>query len=104
MDIPLHPLVVAEMARGRDFLDRVTAARRAVATTECTVACPDGDNTITFDGDGMVVAAVFTEDIFSRYPGEQLGEQLTTLCRQGYAAIDESVDDAIAQALRGSAT
>ena len=46
MDIPLHPKVVTEIARGRDFLDRIRSARRNIAGLSVTVPCPDGDNEI----------------------------------------------------------
>jgi hypothetical protein len=91
MDIPLHPAVVTEMARGREFLDRVSAARRNVKDLTVTIPCPDGDNTIVFGGDGMVRDATFVDDIFDRYPGEQLSELLMAMSAEGYADVATKV-------------
>ncbi|HUO36393.1 MAG TPA: hypothetical protein VMU34_00375 [Mycobacterium sp.] len=95
MDIPLHPAVVTEMERGRDFLDRIGAARRRIEQARIQVDCPDGDNQIVFDGAGMVVDATFVEDIFDRYRGDELGELLTLMCETGYQRTCEHVTAAV---------
>ena len=86
---PLHPDVVNEIARGREFLDRIRAARRTLAGLAVTVPCPDGDDQITLGGDGMVTGAHFTDDIFSRYPGDELGELLLAMCEEGFAQVSQ---------------
>ncbi|WP_006244116.1 hypothetical protein [Mycolicibacterium tusciae] len=91
MDIPLHPQVVSTMARGREFLESVRAARRSVAGLQVTVPCPDGDNTIDFGGDGMVADASFVEDIFTRYPGDKLSELLLAMSEEGYSQVATKV-------------
>lgn len=91
MDIPLHPQVVSTIARGREFVDNIRAARRAVAGLEVPVSCPDGDNTIVFAGDGMVADATFAEDIFTRYPADKLGELLLAMAEEGYAQVAAKV-------------
>lgn len=91
MDIPLHPQVVGEVARGRGFIDSVAAARRALAGMQVTVPCPDGDNTIVFGGDGMVADATFVEDIFTRYPGDKLSELLLAMAEEGYSQVSTKV-------------
>ena len=91
MDIPLHPLVVAEIARGREFLDQIRAARRTIEALQVTVTCPDGDNQIVFGGDGMVVDATFADDVFARHPGEALNELLLVMAEQGYAQVSQKV-------------
>lgn len=101
MEIPLHPAVAAEIPRGRDFLERVHAARRGIEDLTVTVPCPDGDNKIVFCGDGMMVDATFAEDLFKRYPGEQLGELLLAMCEEGYAQILAEVTAAVTAAREG---
>lgn len=101
MDIPLHPAVVAEMRRGREFLERLAAARRDIDTTRITVSCPDGDNQIVFDGAGMVTDATFADDIFERYPRDELGELLTVLCEAGYERTSQAITAAVNAALVG---
>lgn len=96
MDIPLHPAVVTEIARGREFLDRIRNARRNVEALRVTVPCPDGDNEIVFGGDGMVVAATFTEDVFRRYPGDKLGELLLAMSEEGFAQVSTQVTAEVA--------
>jgi len=91
MDIPLHPQVVSTMARGREFLESVRAARRSVAGLQVTVPCPDGDNAIVFGGDGMVADASFVEDIFTRYPGDKLSELLLAMSEEGYSQVATKV-------------
>lgn len=68
-EIPLHPLVTAEIARGRQFLEQIRAARRNIEQLRVTVSCPDEDNEIVFAGDGMVIDATFIDDVFARHPG-----------------------------------
>lgn len=99
MDIPLHPAVTAEIARGREFLERVSAARRNVAGLTVTVPCPDGDNEIVFAGDGMVADATFVDDIFDRYPGERLSELLLAMSAEGYAQVSSKVTAEVAAIL-----
>ncbi len=85
MDIPLHPLVVTEMARGREFLDRVRAARQTLAETQVSIPFPDqGGGEIVFNGEGMVIDADFPDDIFDRFPGEKLSDTLTAMCQEAY--------------------
>jgi hypothetical protein len=91
MDIPLHPLVVAEIARGREFLEQIRAARRNIEQLRVTVSCPDGDNQIVFGGDGMVVDATFTDDVFARHPGGALSELLLVIADEGYAQVSQKV-------------
>lgn len=91
MDIPLHPQVVTEIARGREFLDRIQAARRNIEGLRVTVPCPDGDNEIVFGGDGMVIAATFTEDVFNRYRGDKLSELLLAMSEEGFAQVSTKV-------------
>jgi DNA-binding protein YbaB len=91
MDIPLHPLVVAEIARGREFLEQIRAARRNIEQLRVTVSCPDGDNQIVFGGDGMVVDATFTDDVFARHPGAALSELLLAMAEEGYAQVSQKV-------------
>jgi hypothetical protein len=99
MDIPLHPAVVNEMACGREFLDRVRAARRGIANTKVVVFSPDGNSQIMFGGDGMVVDAAFTDDVFDRYPGDKLGDLLTAMCEEGFGGVSQRVSAAVAEAL-----
>ena len=99
MDIPLHPKVVTEIARGREFLDRIRSARRTIAGLRITVPCPDGDNEIVFAGDGMVVDATFVEDVFGRYPGEELGELLLAMSAEGFAQVSTKVTAEVAGVL-----
>ncbi|MEN4449108.1 MAG: hypothetical protein EKK51_09675 [Mycolicibacterium sp.] len=99
MDIPLHPAVTAEIARGRELLERVRTARRNVAALKVTIPCPDGDNTITFAGDGMVTDAAFVDDIFDRYPGAELRELLLDMSAEGYAQVSSKVTGEVAAAL-----
>lgn len=91
MDIPLHPQVAGEIVRGREFLESVRAARRAQKELKVAVPCPDGDNTIVFDGDGMVDDATFVEDIFTRYPGDKLSELLLAMAEEGYSQVSAKV-------------
>ena len=99
MDIPLHPKVVTEIARGREFLERISRARRGIDTMRTTVACPEGDNQIVFDGAGMVVDATFCEEVFDRHPSDKLGDLLTAMCAEGYERVSEAVTDAVSEAL-----
>lgn len=99
MDIPLHPRVATEIARGRDFLDRIRSARRAITGLKVTVACPDGDNEIVFAGDGMVADATFVEDVFDRYPGDKLSELLLAMSEEGYAQVSTKVTAEVASVL-----
>jgi len=99
MDIPLHPAVTNEIVRGREFLERVRTARRNVAGLEVTIDCPDGDNTITFAGDGMVTDATFVDDIFDRYPGKELSTLLLEMSAEGYAQVSSKVTAEVAAAL-----
>lgn len=91
MTMPLHPAVVHEMARGREFLERIRQARRNIARLQKSVPCPDGDNEIVFGGDGMVIDATFVDDIFDRYPGGELSELLLAMCETGFAQVSEQV-------------
>ncbi|OFJ51847.1 hypothetical protein BEL07_20520 [Mycolicibacterium grossiae] len=91
MDIPLHPQTVNTIANGRGFLESVRAARRGLKNIQVTVPCPDGDNTIVFDGEGMVADATFVEDIFTRYPGDKLGELLLAMSEEGYSQVSTKV-------------
>ena len=99
MDIPLHPRVATEIARGRDFLDRIRSARRAITGLKVTVACPDGDNEIVFAGDGMVADATFVEDVFDRYRGDKLSELLLAMSEEGYAQVSTKVTAEVASVL-----
>ena len=99
MDIPLHPAVSTEIARGREFLDRIRNARRTVEGLRVTVPCPDGDNEIIFGGDGMVVADSFTEDVFSRYPGDKLSELLLAMSEEGFNQVSTKVTAEVASVL-----
>jgi hypothetical protein len=91
MDIPLHPAVVAEITRGREFVEQLTTARRHLEGLRVHVTCPDGDNEIVFGGDAMLMAATFTDDLFDRYPGTQLRELLLTMCEEGFQQVCEKV-------------
>ncbi|MBS4730600.1 YbaB/EbfC family nucleoid-associated protein [Mycobacterium sp. SM1] len=99
MDIPLHPAVVAEMARGREFLEQIRAARRNIEQLRVEVTCPDGDNVIVFAGDGMVIDATFAEDLFDRYPGDKLSELLLAMSEEGFAQVSEKVSEQVAAIL-----
>lgn len=99
MDIPLHPAVVNEMARGREFLERVRAARQGIESMCVNVSCPDGDNQIVFGGDGMVIDAVFADDMFDRYPGDKLGDLLTAMCEEGFERVSTKVTAAVTEVL-----
>lgn len=95
MDIPLHPVVVAEMARGREFLDRIRAARQAITDAQVTIPFPDGNGSLTFNGEGMIIAADIAEDIFDRYPGaDDLSDVLTAMCQEGYQQLSSAADQA----------
>lgn len=96
MDIPLHPAVATEIARGREFLDRIRDARHNVAGLRVTIPCPDGDNEIVFGGDGMVVAATFTDEVFTRYPGDKLSDLLLAMAEEGFAQVSEKVTAEVA--------
>ncbi|KEF94843.1 hypothetical protein K883_05267 [Mycobacterium sp. TKK-01-0059] len=96
MDIPLHPAVSAEMARGQQFLERIRAARRNLEQLRVTVSCPDGDNTLVFDGDGMIVEASFAEDLFDRYPGDKLSELLLAMSEEGFSQVSQHVSAQVA--------
>ncbi|MCH9731968.1 MAG: hypothetical protein K0U84_20220 [Actinomycetia bacterium] len=96
MEIPLHPAVSAEIRRGRDLLDRVRALKHELANLTVTVPCPDGDNTIVLNGEGMIVEATFAEDLFERYPGQALGELLLVMWEEGFAQICAKVTDVVA--------
>lgn len=96
MDIPLHPAVAAEMARGRAFLEQIRSARRNLEKLRVTVSCPDGDNKLVFDGDGMVVEASFTEDLFDRYPGDKLSELLLAMSEEGFSQVSHEVSAQVA--------
>ena len=99
MDIPLHPKVETEIARGREFLDRIRSARRTIAGLRVTVPCPDGDNEIVFGGDGMVVDATFAEDVFGRYPADKLSELLLAMSEEGFAQVSTKVTAEVAGVL-----
>ena len=99
MDIPLHPKVETEIARGREFLDRIRSARRTIAGLRVTVPCPDGDNEIVFGGDGMVVDATFAEDVFGRYPADKLSELLLAMSAEGFAQVSSKVTAEVAGVL-----
>jgi len=99
MEIPLHPAVTAEMARGREFLEQIRSARRNLEQLRVTVSCPDGDNKIVFDGDGMVVDATFTEDLFDRYPGSKLSDLLLAMSEEGFSQVSEKVTAEVAAVL-----
>lgn len=99
MTMPLHPAVVNEIARGREFLDRVRQANRNISRLQKTVPCPEGDNEIVFGGDGMVIDATFAEDIFDRHNGDELSELLLAMCEEGFAQIAQQVDAEVASAL-----
>ncbi|MDT5083750.1 MAG: hypothetical protein QOJ61_793 [Mycobacterium sp.] len=99
MDIPLHPKVVTEIARGREFLDRIRSARRTIAGLRVTVPCPDGDNEIVLAGDGMVVDATFAEDVFDRYPGDELGALLLAMSEEGFAQVSTKVTAEVSSVL-----
>ncbi len=96
---PVHPLVTTEIARGREFLDRVRTARRNVAGLQVTIPCPDGDNEIVFSGEGMVADATFVDEVFDRYPGDRLSELLLAMSAEGYAQVSTKVDAEVAAAL-----
>jgi hypothetical protein len=96
MDIPLHPQVAGEIERGRAFLERVRSARRNVESLRVTVPCPDGDNEIVVAGDGMIADATFVDEIFDRYPGEQLGELLLAMSEEGFAQVSTKVTAEVA--------
>lgn len=96
MDIPLHPAVVTEIARGREFLEQIRSARRGIEGLRLQVPCPDGDNEIVFGGDGMVVDATFADDLFDRYPGDKLGELLLAMSEAGFCQVSEKINAAIA--------
>lgn len=95
-EIPLHPAVVAEMARGREFLEQISTARRNIERLQVTVACPDGDNQIVFGGDGMVIDAAFAEDLFDRYPGNELRELLLAMSEEGFGEVSLKVSAEVA--------
>ena len=99
MDIPLHPTVVTEIARGQEFLDRIRSARRTIAGLHVTVPCPDGDNEIVFAGDGMVLDATFVDDVFDRYPGAKLAELLLAMSEEGFAQVSTKVTAEVAGVL-----
>ncbi|MFV8227411.1 hypothetical protein [Mycolicibacterium fortuitum] len=100
MDIPLHPAVTSEIARGRDFLDRVRSARRNVEGMQITIPCPDGDNEIVFAGDGMVIDATFVDEVFDRYPSsDKLSELLLAMSAEGYAQVSAKVTAEVATIL-----
>lgn len=99
MDIPLHPVVVTEMARGREFLEQIRSARRNLEQLRVRVTCPDGDNELVFDGDGMVVDATFTEDLFDRYPGNKLSDLLLAMSEEGFSQVSEKVSAQVAAVL-----
>lgn len=99
MTMPLHPAVVNEIARGREFLDRVRQANRNIARLQKTVPCPDGDNEIMFGGDGMVIDATFAEDVLDRHSGDELSELLLAMCEEGFAQISQQVDEEVASVL-----
>jgi hypothetical protein len=96
MDIPLHPAVVTEIARGREFLEQIRAARRNIKNLRVTVGCPEGDSEIIFGGDGMVADATFAEDLFDRYPGEKLRELLLAMSEEGFAQVSQKVTAEVA--------
>lgn len=91
MDIPNHPLVDARINTGRDFVGRLSDAQHSIDTAKVAVQCPDGDNTIVFDGAAMVVEATFTDDLFDRYPGDELGDLLADMCKEGYDRVKKHV-------------
>lgn len=99
MDIPLHPAVLTEVRRGQQFLTRVARAQSLIEGTRVTVLCPDGVKTVVFGGDAMVVEATFADDVFDRYPGNELGDLLTALCEEGFVRVSQSACDAVAEAL-----
>lgn len=100
MDIPLHPAVTTEIARGREFLENVRSARRNVEGMQVTIPCPDGDNEIVFAGDGMVVDATFVDEVFDRYPStDQLSELLHAMAAEGYAQVSQKVTAEVAAIL-----
>lgn len=98
-EIPLHPAVIAEMARGREFLEQLSTARRNIERLTVTTACPDGDNQIVFGGDGMVIDAAFTEDLFDRYPGDTLRDLLLAMCEEGFGEVSAKVSAEVAAIL-----
>lgn len=98
---PLHPQLIAERQRGDAFIERVAQARRSIGSTRVTVTCDDGDNRITFDGYGMVVAAEFADDLFDRYTEAELGDLLTAMCAEGYAKLERQVTTITGSALQG---
>ena len=78
-----------------------SSALRAAKSQPCdsTVPCPDGDNEVVFGGDGMVVDATFTDDVFDRYPADKLSELLLTMSEVGYAQVCEKVTAAVSAVL-----
>jgi len=100
MDIPLHPAVAAEIARGREFLDQIRSARHNIKHLRVTVACPDGDNEIVFGGAGMVIDATFAEDLFDRYPGDKLSELLLAMSEEGFSQVCEKVTAEVAAVVK----
>ena len=104
-EIPLHPAVIAEMARGREFLDQLSTARRNIERLTVTTACPDGDNQIAAraraddTAPGMVIDAAFTEDLFDRYPGDTLRELLLAMCEEGFGEVSAKVSAEVAAIL-----
>ena len=101
MDIPLHPVVVTEIRRGRELLDRVRSAREEIAGAQVRVGFPDGgEGSILFDGEGMVIAADFPADLFTRYPtSTALSDVLTQMCRDAYTELGTAVSGAVAAAV-----
>ncbi|MFV8169763.1 YbaB/EbfC family nucleoid-associated protein [Mycobacterium sp. DBP42] len=95
MDIPNHPLVDASIGKGRDFISRLDHSQHAIETTKVVAECPDGDNTIVFDGAAMVVEATFTDDVFDRYPRDELADLLLDMCDDGYEKVKRRSDSAV---------
>ncbi|SIJ21864.1 Uncharacterised protein [Mycobacteroides abscessus subsp. abscessus] len=101
MDIPLHPLVSAEITRGRAFLDTLAQARAQIKGARIAVPCPNGKSSIVFDGDGVVVQATLDEDFFEDYRGK-VGEVLTAMCSAGYALTSEKITGAVQDAVQAA--
>lgn len=99
MDIPLHPDTIRAMSNGREFMERVATARRAMANAKATATCPDGDNAIVIGDFGVIVDATFVEEVFTRYPNDDdLSDLLTAMMQDGFKQLSGKFDAATAAA------
>ncbi len=92
MDVTLHPALVATLTRGAAFLDCVRAARQAIVNKRLVIPFPDGDGGVEFNGEGMVVDAVFSQDVFDRYPVAELADVLTAICQEAHDQLRHHAD------------